>query len=449
MTAPSGATTLPDRRLARQIIETIGQMGTPPPHGVSFYNVGNENLLKTIEDHYLTSYLPDGGAVFKLVVGDYGAGKSHFLYCLRDLAWKHGFAVSKVDLSPRESPYDDQKKVYAAVAANLIWHTERSLNDDQRGISNFLTETLRALLAQHQVPLGDQQAAELAEVKAARLTLQMTPIDSMSYRKAILAFWDATLYERGEWIEALTRWLHGEECSPIESKLLKSLGVTDKITKNNAFKMLRSLCQTIRALSYTGLVLLFDEGDRMLSITKRAEKAATDNLREVIDRCRDELPGAMFVYAVPHAFINDVVTRYQALDQRVKSPTKFSRTNPFSPQVDLDRLDLQEGVLLQQIGMRLLAIFEIAYDHVMDSEIQAQNIQALATAAADSFLATNPRRLFVKTLIAELYLQKETGEVLIDAQRANDLIHQTDQKDLILTEDEIDAADFDGDFSND
>ena len=61
---------LPEPRLARQIIEVLGQSGTPLSKGVSYYNVGNESLLNTIDTHYLGSFLADGGAVFKLVVGD-------------------------------------------------------------------------------------------------------------------------------------------------------------------------------------------------------------------------------------------------------------------------------------------------------------------------------------------------------------------------------------------
>jgi hypothetical protein len=70
-----------------------------------------------------------------------------------------------------------------------------------------------------------------------------------------------------------------------------------------------------------------------IAIGGRSEKVATDNLREVIDRCREDLPGAMFVYAVPPAFIHDIVPKYPALQQRIQSPSYFSRSNPFSPQI--------------------------------------------------------------------------------------------------------------------
>ena len=36
---------LPEPRLARQIVETLGQSGTPLSKGVSYYNAGNESLL--------------------------------------------------------------------------------------------------------------------------------------------------------------------------------------------------------------------------------------------------------------------------------------------------------------------------------------------------------------------------------------------------------------------
>ncbi|MCG8346506.1 MAG: ATP-binding protein [Chloroflexales bacterium] len=341
---------LPEPRLARQIIEALGQSGTPLSKGVSYYNVGNDSLLNAIDAHYLGSYLSDGGAVFKLVVGDYGSGKSHFLYCVRDRAWERNFAVSKVDLSPKESPYDDQRWDYAAVASNIIWHELGDMSEDERGLTRFLEGTLRRMVLPYGLDLEDPGAAELPEVRAMFQTLAATPIDSLSYHKAIQGYFNALL--RGQELrqELLGRWLHGEEISPEDLRDLRSIGVTEKINKNNAFKMLRSLCQAVRTLGYSGLALLFDEGDRMLSVGGRSEKIATDNLREVIDRCREDLPGAMFIYAVPPAFIHDIVPKYPALQQRIQAPGYFSRANPFSPQINLDHLDIPDDQLLTQSG---------------------------------------------------------------------------------------------------
>lgn len=413
---------LPDKRLAIQIIEVLGQSGVPLSKGVSFYNVGNESLLNTIDAHYLGSYLADGGAVFKLVVGDYGSGKSHFLYCVQDRAWQRNFAVSKVDLSPKESPYDDQRRVYAAVASHIIWHELSNNGAEEHGLARFLEGTLRRLVETRGSDLQDPTVAELPDVQALLETVQNTSIDSLSFQKAILGFFNALLFQKELRQESLARWLQGDEVTPEDMRDLRTIGVTEKITKINAFKMLRSLCQTVRALGYSGLVLLFDEGDRMLSIGGKSEKVATDNLREVIDRCREDLPGAMFMYAVPPDFVKSIIPKYQALDQRIRTAHYFSKSNPFSTQINLDHLDIPDSDLLMQIGYRLLPIFEVAYDIKMNSDFQAENIAVLSEAARRAYLDVSHRRLFIKSLIMEWYRQKEEGEQAITPDYAEAVI---------------------------
>jgi hypothetical protein len=413
---------LPDSRLARQIIEVLGQSGTPVSKGVIYYNVGNESLLNAIDKHYFGSYLADGGAVFKLVVGDYGSGKSHFLYCVRDRAWERNFAVSRVELSPKESPYDDQRRVYAAVASSIIWHDQDELGEDERGLTRFLEGTLRRLVAPHGLDLQDEGASTIPDVQALQQTLTATPVDSLSFQKAVEGYFTALLRGQDLRLEALGRWLHGEEVSPEDMRDLRQIGVTEKINKNNAFKVLRSLCQVVRVLGYTGLVLLFDEGDRMLSIGGKSEKVATDNLREVIDRCREDLPGAMFMYAVPPEFVKSVVPKYPALQQRIQTPTYFSRANPFSPQISLDKLDMPDDELLIEIGNRLLPIFQVAFDIHMDAAVQAQNFRLFSEAARNSYLDMSHRRLFIKALVMDWYRQKEQGEQVVNMEYAAGLI---------------------------
>jgi len=327
------------RPLARHIVEVLGSTGTPPARGVQFFNAGNNSLLDALDEYYLSSYLQDGGGTYKMVVGDYGSGKSHFLYCLRDRAWSKGFAVAKVDLSPVETPYNDQRLVYAAVARNLIWHEESDEISDETGLPRFLEGTLERVLG------GPPTLEALTHPNYRGLvdTLESTAIDSLAYRAAVLAYFDALIRDFDERLDSLTRWLLGSNTTPDDTKILREVGVTGKISRTNAFRMLRSLVQTIRALSYGGLILLFDEVDRMSSIGGKAEKLATDNLREVIDRTRDDLPGAMFVYAVPPQFINDIVPRYPALQQRVRAPGRFSRAESTARQTSGDSLKLVRG----------------------------------------------------------------------------------------------------------
>ena len=421
---------LPSKPLAEQIMHNLGQHGTPLSHGVSYYNVGNESILDALEKHYLTSYLPEGGAVFKLVVGDYGSGKSHFLYCLRERAWARRFAVSQVDLSPNECPYNDQKKVYAAVAKALMWRDpDGDAADSTKGLANFLQRLLHDIVIRHGVELGSDEAANVPEVQALITSFQHTPIDNTSFRYAILHMLEAILRGNAAQQELLTLWLHGEDVNNIAMSELKQLNVTQKITRSNAFQMLRSLSQSVRALGFNGLCLLFDEMDRQMSLSRKAMAVITDNLREVIDRTREDLPGTLFVYAVLPQFVNDIVPRYHALQQRlqVQVGRYFSHSNPFSPQISLDKLDLDEQELLVKIAERLQPIFEVAYEARLNTALQKRNAERLAAAARRTRTMTSHRRIFVKTLVSEWHRQWKEGEVELSEADANALVGGTSQ----------------------
>ncbi len=406
------------RPLARHVIEVLGSFGTPPTRGIQHFNVGNQSILAALDEFYLSSYLQDGGAVYKMVIGDYGSGKSHFLYCLRDIAWERNFAVVKVDLSPVETPYNNQKAVYEAVAQNIIWHESAENSTDESGLTRFLAGTLEQIT-------GTEVSLDMLTNPIYRGlidTLEATSIDSNAYQNAVIAYFDALIRDQEERLDSLTRWLMGERTSPADTKVLREIGVTGKINKPNAFRMLRSLCQIIRALSYSGLVLLFDEVDRMSSVGGRAEKLATDTLREVIDRTREDLPGAMFVYAVPPQFINDIVPKYPALQQRVRAPGRFSRVNHFSPLISLEHLDLTEDDLMLAIGDKLIPIYEAAFNATLDHPTQRANAMIIANVARDVFLDVSHRRLFVKAFVTELSRQHLSDEHTITEDEAQAIV---------------------------
>jgi len=126
----------------------------------------------------------------------------------------------------------------------------------------------------------------------------------------------------------------------------------------------------------------------------------------------------MFIYAVPPVFVYDVVPKYPALQQRIQAPNYFSRANPFSPQINLEKLDIPDEELLTAVGNRLLPIFEVAFDVKLDPAIQAQNIATLSEAARESYLAISHRRLFVKALVTEWYRQTAEGEIIVTLEYA-------------------------------
>lgn len=411
---------------AQHIIRKLGESGIPPTRGLEAYTVGIDSLLGTLEEEYLRGYLRDGGSSFKLIVGEYGSGKSHFLYRLRDKAWENGYVVSRTELSPKECPYDNQLKVYQAVVGNLIFHEADPNAEDPQGIEAFLENhfyhTLRTLgVEQPLTPMGIDLRAKLWLETVLRFK-----VESPSFRHAVYFYLHAVAEEDEAKKRLLGAWLRGES---VTLRDVRDFSITEKPDRSIAFKMLRSLAQMIHELGYAGLVLLFDEGDRMVSIgSSRTEKVACDNLREVIDRCAGEsLPSSLFVYAVPPYFVTNIAPQYEALSQRISSKVKFSRKNPYSVQISLDHLDYPGEELLRLIGAKLVDVFETGYDIKFNREIQTANIAKLAESCG-SLLSTSHRRHFVKSLIDILTEQRIAGEKLYDADNVQGVIRNVTEQ---------------------
>ncbi len=405
---------------AQHIVRKLGESGIPPTRGLEAYTVGMDSVLGTLESEYLKGYLRDGGSSFKLVVGEYGSGKSHFLYRLRDIAWENGYVVSRTELSPKECPYDNQLKVYQSVINNLIYHDPDPQIADTQGIEAFLDNhffhTMRMLgVEQMLTSIGLD-----VRVRMWLETILRFKVESPSYRHAVYYYLEAVAEENEAKKRAIGAWLRGEA---VALKDVREFSITERMDRSLAFRMLRSLSQLIHELGYAGLILLFDEGDRMVSIgSSRTEKVACDNLREVIDRCAGEsLPSTLFAYAVPPYFVTNIAPQYEALSQRISSKVKFSRKNPYSVQISLDQLDYPGEELLRRIGEKLLGVFETAYDLKLDHELQARNIAQLADTCA-ALLSTSHRRHFVKSLIDMLAEQRAEGERLYEADNVQNVV---------------------------
>ncbi len=401
-----------ETELARHIIQRVGESGQPPEQGITHLNVGNDTYLRILETEYLArlKHNPRGSS-FKLVQGYYGGGKTHFLYCVRDLAWKHGFLTSLVNLSPRECPYDDPVKVYAAVAVNL---TSPRLDGGVEA-THSLTDVLRDLADERRSAMGQERAMVWLQQTAGRVSAE-----SHSFRKAAASFMEAHLQGDAIREATLEPWLLGE---PVPQTDTRPLGIFEAIESSTGFKMLRSLSQIISGYGLPGIVLLFDEVDRNLSLTSRKMLAVGDNLRQVIDLCgQARLPSTLFLYAVPPEFLRNVVPEYPALDQRLKSPVPLCERSPQAAVVDLERLDMDPAALLTAIGKKLQWIFESATGWKADAAIQSHNRSLIAKTMSEYTFEVSHRRLFVKTYVDFLFQQKSGKQGRITQEEADGIV---------------------------
>ncbi|MBI5487021.1 MAG: DUF2791 family P-loop domain-containing protein [Deltaproteobacteria bacterium] len=423
------STEAPGRALALQILRRMGEAGQPPEQGIRFVNVGNESYLRVIEEEYLRLLLGEArGSSFKLVQGYFGAGKTHFLYCVRDVAWRQGFLTALVGLSSAECPFDRRLAVYQAVAARLSLPPAAEGEEPVRG----LPAVLRALVEERAAQLGKDALAGWVRDSYERANVEWHP-----FRRAAAAFLRAAAAETDP-DPALEAWLLGE---PVPPSALRDHGVFDAPAESNAFGMLRSLLQTVVHLGHPGTVLLFDEMDRTLSLGRRRTRELGDNLRQLIDLCSlSELPATLFLYAVPPEFLTQVVPEYPALQQRLQAPVPLSRQSPKAPLIDLERMDLDPEPFLVELGERLLAVEEAAYGEP-PAEADRENLRRMAAAVVENLLDVSHRRFFVKAFIGHLDSRRgdPKGRLLLGAARLKEILRHTSEA---LATDEADDEEF-------
>ncbi len=391
--------------LASHIFDRMGSTGQPPERGARLVNVATAHLLEVIQKEYLQPMKATGrNSTFKLVQAPFGGGKTHFLHCLRELAWSEGFLTSLVGLSPKECPFDRPVLIYKEVARRLEYPVADLEEQPQQGVEVALKRIAELRIEENgadafQRWLRDEFAAGAVE--------------SPAVARAVKEFLRAFAGSNTDTVELLGDYLRGENVAQSD---LDPYRLRESLADDNAFRWLRSLVQCFAALGMPGVVLMFDEMDRNMSLGVRRRREIGDNLRQMIDYCGQSLlPGVFWCYAVPPEFMDQVVPEYPALAQRLKGASRFGVQSPMQPIIDLDQLPLPTVELLHSIGLRLRDLAERAFDYKFNRETQDENISMLARELGERQFESGTRRQFVKAAATLLDSQRRTGERVLSA----------------------------------
>ena len=398
----------PDKFLAKRIIHDVGSSGQPPVYGYQYFTSGLNNYIDTINEEYLLDYIGGGGSSFKLVIGTYGSGKTHFLYTIQGKSWLNNYITSYVELSANSTPFHKLETVYKSIAENLIYPQkyEALLADPETGIESLI----KYWYYQKRIKLEENNLEE-DEIRDSLIQYasNIGTYTSTSFQNAMKYSFLALLDNDYEKFNLIVQWLKGE--NPPKSSV-KEFYIFEKIDKSNAFKMLKSLIAWIKEIGFTGLIILMDEAEQTPSMTTKQRETLLSNLRELIDACsKGTIGGSMIFYAVPDEnFLEGRTAVYEALNQRLATVFE-GEINPSGVKIDLEKLDLQPLELLTDVGIKLSKIYEIAYDVKFDDNIINQKMNEIAqTAYEERYGEIGYKREFVQKAIKELnVLKMQTG----------------------------------------
>jgi bacteriophage exclusion system BrxC/D-like protein len=401
--------------LARQMLARMGEAGQPPERGALLVNTGTDGILDLLREEYVLPIRDAGrNSTFKLVQAPFGGGKTQFLHCLREICWAEGFVTGLIGVSPKECPFDDVTRIYQSVARSLQTPPMDPLEESELGVD----AVLRTEIQRRRAESTDEEVLDWVKEEVGH-----GRVDSHAVRRAAEVFLEAVVTGDEEVEEVAGSFLRGDDVSRSE---LRPLRIREELSEKSAYRFLRSTIQVFRAMGVPGVALLFDEMDRVLSLTVKRKKEIGDNLRQMIDHCgRQELPGLILAYAVPPEFMTLVVPEYPALEQRLRSARRFSATSTLSPVIDLDSLPMSATELLAGIGDRLLLLFAAAGEGPLTEVLQRRNLLALAEEYGEHQLESGSRRRFVKAAVAMLFEQAREEERILSGDDIRSLAGQS------------------------
>ncbi len=248
-------------RQALLIINKLGSSGTPPEFGIESFTVGLEKYLNAIEDEYLKLKLKEYKlSSFKLVIGNYGGGKTHFLYSVRNRAFDNGFVVVYVPLNPTECPFDKLELVYKQIVTNL--QVPAPDNDPTQspitGIEAFIENWYNSV------------KAKIDHINAITDYLNILKgVESISFLNAIKGAFFNIATNDIDAFQSVIQYLKGED---IGKDIRARYRISERIDKSTAFRMIRSLIQWLHLIGYNGVIFLFDEAERGISMSSSKDR---------------------------------------------------------------------------------------------------------------------------------------------------------------------------------
>lgn len=230
----------------------------------------------------LTS-LTKGSGLVRLVVGDYGMGKSQLVNTYKQMALEEDFITASFQINNgfRLNKIDD---LYYAIMHNLFLKHQPQEKSSFNEIFDLWIANLQT------APIADRKRYEVNTV------CQEISKYNMNFARAFLSFMRGRIQRNTEMINVTGAWLTGERNIPFELKA--KYGLTGSVDKANTLDFLKAFIKLITLLDYQGLVVFIDELDLVLNDRSDLRQTAYNNLKHLTDLAASgEMPGVMFVFS--------------------------------------------------------------------------------------------------------------------------------------------------------
>ena len=297
------------------IIQSL-RAGVTPRIGLEYIQVGRVNEVKAlIED---LDNIEQGGSAFRIIIGDFGAGKSFFLQLIRYIALEKGMVVINADMSPDRRLFASNgqaRNLYKELARNLATRAHPEGNAMIPLVEKFITEQRR---------IADAEGKDVERVIKDKLNSLSELVDGYDFAQVIATYWKAYNEGNEDLKNNVIRYLRGEYTSRADAR--RDLGVRAIVEDNNVYDHIKLLARFVTQAGYKGLLVNLDEVVNLYKLP--SQRARSSNYEQVLRILNDCLQGSAeslgFLLGGTPEFLMDQrkgLYSYEALHSRLAENT--------------------------------------------------------------------------------------------------------------------------------
>ncbi|MCL4688937.1 MAG: DUF2791 family P-loop domain-containing protein [Burkholderiales bacterium] len=427
-----------DPKLARALIRSLTR-GTSIPQGATLIHVGHEKWLAA-QAELLDEIREDGYSDTKFVRGAYGAGKSHFLSVVQEMARKSNWVTSHIECHFDRIEIDRFETLYPAMIRKLRLPGSDASLGDGAAIRTLLAKWVELQLASIGITAESTRKpfdadSRLFGALSRRLFDGSVPA---SNARALMAAAMAALHGDASFASSICSWLGGEvEALSIPASYLKmqhrNLGDTRQEEKPVVLKPINAgtvrdamagMLWLVKDAGYSGLVFCIDEVEELARLkTRKRQDRALQALREFVDHAGGDGSHrwlCMYLAATPEMFDSDeYFPRYDALASRIQSVS--DRVNWRAPVIDFDKTPLSPADL-RRLAEHIRELFVSAYGAEAVAAVDNSFLSDVVGAITRSRVRTARPRLLTRIVVDELERARGAGEDYVKPVQFDDLI---------------------------
>ncbi|MBV4458412.1 ATP-binding protein [Pseudomonas sp. COR58] len=301
------------------VIQSL-RAGVVPRVGQHLIQVGRagelDSLLKDVDR------LADGGSAFRVVVGEYGAGKTFFLNLVRGIAMERKLVTMHADLNPDRRLHasgGQARSLYSELAKNMATRTKPDGGALQGVVEKFISQ------AKTEAKTKGVESEAIIREYLAELTEMVNGYDFAD----VIAAYCRGFEDGNEQLKAdAIRWLRGEFSTKTDARA--ALGVRTIVDDASIYDQLKLLSRFVRLAGFGGLMVCLDE---LVNLYKLANAQARNaNYEQILRILNDSLQGSAeglgFVLGGTPEFLMDTrrgLYSYPALQSRL-AENSFARS---------------------------------------------------------------------------------------------------------------------------